>query len=317
MVRALDDLQVVLDHEQRVALFHQPVEDAHEQRHVVEMQSGRGLVEDQQAVLVLLIRQPFDEFQPLRFAAAEHVQRLAEREIAEPDLLQHDERLDHFLFAELGEKTDRLADRQLEHVVDGFLREANLQHMRLVAFALALRAADEDVAEKLHLDLLEAHPAAALATTHAGVEGKGARGEPVRHGVRRAGEKFADVVEDAEIDRRRGARRARERRLVDHHHLLDLVRAEELLQRAGGFLRREVFGREQISVKHVMHERALARARDAGDARQHAERKLHVDVVQVVLARTFHRDEAGRLPALLRHWDGLRAGEVVGGERGK
>ena len=311
MVRAFDHLQIVLDDEQRITLRHQPVEDADQHRHVVEMQPGRRLVENQQAVLVLLIREPLDELQPLRLAATQDIQRLAEREVAQPHLLQHHQRLHHFLFAHLGEKADRLRDRQLQHVVDGFPREPDFQHMRLVAPPLALRAADEDIAQELHLDFLEAIAPAALAASHARVEGKRARRQPLRDRVRRLGEKIADAVEDAEIHRRRRARRARERRLIHHHHLLDLVRTEQLLQRARRLVGRQVFRREQISVKHVVNERALPRAGHACDARENAERKLHVDPLEIVLPRALHRDGAARLPPLRRHRDGLRPCEIV------
>ena len=50
VVGALDDFEIVLDHEHAVPLLHQPVEDAHELRHVVEVQPGRRLVEDEERV---------------------------------------------------------------------------------------------------------------------------------------------------------------------------------------------------------------------------------------------------------------------------
>ena len=69
VVRALDHLEIVLDDEQAVPLLDQPVEDAHEQRDVVEMQAGRRLVEDEQRVRLALIDEPLDELEPLGFAA--------------------------------------------------------------------------------------------------------------------------------------------------------------------------------------------------------------------------------------------------------
>ena len=76
-VGAFDDFEIVLDDEQRIPLLDQPVEDAHEQRHVVEMQPGRRLVENEQRLFLALGRPALDELEPLRFAAAEHIQRLA------------------------------------------------------------------------------------------------------------------------------------------------------------------------------------------------------------------------------------------------
>ncbi len=48
VVGAFDDFEVVLDDEQAVALFDQTLENAHEQRHVVEVQPGGGFVKDQE-----------------------------------------------------------------------------------------------------------------------------------------------------------------------------------------------------------------------------------------------------------------------------
>ena len=62
----------------------------------------------------------------------------------------------------------------------------------LVASPLTLRAADEDVAEELHLDLLEAVAPTALAAAGAGVERKVPAVSPRGLGVSVSGEKLAD-----------------------------------------------------------------------------------------------------------------------------
>ena len=54
--------------------------------------------------------------------------------------------------------------RRINEIVHGKRR------MRLVARAVAFRAADENVAQKLHFHFFETHAAAALATAGAGVE---------------------------------------------------------------------------------------------------------------------------------------------------
>jgi hypothetical protein len=69
VVGAFDDFEIVLDDEHAVALLHEPIEDAHELRDVVEVQPGRRFVEDEQAFVLALIREPLDELEPLRFAA--------------------------------------------------------------------------------------------------------------------------------------------------------------------------------------------------------------------------------------------------------
>src|SRR5205809_10272 len=46
MVRAADHVQVVFDHDNRVALVDQPVQDVQELTGVLEVQAGRGLIEE-------------------------------------------------------------------------------------------------------------------------------------------------------------------------------------------------------------------------------------------------------------------------------
>ena len=99
----------------------------HQHRDVVEMQPGRRLVEDEKvaagrSVLLragALVREVPDEFEPLRFAARKRVERLTEPQITETDFVENIERIaELFRFADLREKLDRFADRQLEHVVN-------------------------------------------------------------------------------------------------------------------------------------------------------------------------------------------------------
>ena len=163
-----------------------------------------------------------DQFQPLRFAAGQRVERLAQPQITKPDFLEHIQRFaELFRFADLREELDRFAHGQLEHVVDRFAVELDLQNVRLEATALAFRAAHKKIAQELHLDLFETGAAATLATAAAGIEGERARGQTLRHRFRLRGEKFANAIVKAEIQDRGRTRRARERRLIDHDHIAD------------------------------------------------------------------------------------------------
>jgi len=60
----------VLDDEQRIPLLHQPVEHAHEQRHVIEVQSGRRLIENQERFFLALRHQALDELSRGEYATA-------------------------------------------------------------------------------------------------------------------------------------------------------------------------------------------------------------------------------------------------------
>jgi hypothetical protein len=121
-----------------------------------------------------------------------------------------------------------------------------------------------------------------------------------------AGEEVADVIEHAGVGGRVAARRAANRRLVDDDDLVEVLEALE-----GAVGARALFGAEELpeqrAAQNIVHERALARAADAGDARERAERDAGIDVLEVVLARAEHLEPAavrGRFDAVARDGDG-------------
>ena len=95
----------------------------------------------------------------------------------------------------------------------------------------------------------------------------------VRAGFDRFGEHGANLVERLDVRHRVRARRAADRALIDQHHVVDLPVAEHVVvrQRLGGVLAHPPAERR---VERVLHQRALARAADAGHQAQHAQRKL-------------------------------------------
>src|SRR5712664_679952 len=70
-VRALDHVEVVLDHQHGVARLDQPVEHVQETLDVVEVKAGGGLVEDVERPAGVGAGQLAREFDALRFAAAQ------------------------------------------------------------------------------------------------------------------------------------------------------------------------------------------------------------------------------------------------------
>ena len=122
-IGAFDHFEIVLDHDERLPGFDQSLKQLHQQRDIVEMQSGRRFVEDEEvaaseSVSVLagdVIRQMADELEPLRFAAGKSIERLPEPQVTEPDFVEHVERIAQLCrFADLREELDRFAHRQLE-----------------------------------------------------------------------------------------------------------------------------------------------------------------------------------------------------------
>ena len=218
VIGALDHIEIMLDDDQRIALRDEAVEDFDQQGDVVEVEAGGGLVEDEEAVLGALIGKMADQLEPLRFAAGEDIEGLAETEIAEADLLEDAQRVGDLLakagagaaaigvFEDLGavlrKELDCFRDGGIEDVVDRFAVDLYFQDVGLEALAVTLRAADKDVAEELHLDFLEAVAGAAVAAALAGIEGKRAGGEAGLGRLGRLGEEFADGIECAEVNRR-------------------------------------------------------------------------------------------------------------------
>ncbi len=96
-------------------------------------------------------------------------------------------------------------------------------------------------------------------------------------------EELANRREGAGVGGWVGARRAADGRLVDVHHLVDLLQAGDAVAVAGAVLRAvEKLGRPLV--EDLGDQGALAGAGDAGDANELAQGDAHVDVLEVVLA---------------------------------
>ena len=99
------------------------------------------------------------------------------------------------------------------------------------------------------------------------------------------GEKIADRGQQAGVGCRIGARGAADRRLVDIDHLIKQVEPDNFMVcRRFGARSVEMFGGR--CVKRVVDQRRFARAGNAGDAGQQADRQVDTDVAQVVAARS-------------------------------
>ena len=222
----------MLDHHQGMAAGDEPAQRRNQHRDVGEVQPGGGLVHQEQHAhggglgargaglgARSLARQVSGELEPLGLAARQGRHRLAEAQIAEPDGGQR--------FQGQGElrvpieQGQGLAGGQLQHVGDGEAAggvvargQTHLEHRVPIAAAVAVRAAQIDVGEELHLHMLEAVAAAGGAAAVAGVEAEGAGGVAALAGRGQAREALADQVEGADVARGVGARAAPDGRLV-------------------------------------------------------------------------------------------------------
>src|SRR5690606_630408 len=120
--------------------------------------------------------------------------------------------------------------------------------------------------------------------------------------------------------RRIRAGRLADRRLVDEHDVRELLGADDRVVRAGRIARAAGELHEPL-VEHVLDERRLPGAADAGHADEPAERNPDVDPLQVVLGRaadlepTLGRPGVANRGRLERFADPLLAAEVLRRQR--
>src|SRR5262245_25130976 len=82
-VRRLDDVQVVFDHDDRVALRHEPLQHREQLADVLEVQAGRGLVQDVQRAPGGAFLELGRQLDALRLTARERGGRLSELHVPE------------------------------------------------------------------------------------------------------------------------------------------------------------------------------------------------------------------------------------------
>ena len=237
----------------------------------------------------------------------------------------------------MGKECQRFGDREFQHVGNRQRRPAgaapvlqrDLQHLGPEAPAVAVRAAQVDVGQELHLDMFEAIATAGRAAAIAGIEGEGAGAVVTLLRQWFGREQLPDGIEGADIAGRIGAGGLADGRLIDHHHILDQRRAAQLAQRARP-LGRPAEPLEQAGIQHILHQGGFARAGHAAQTEQAMQRQAHIEVAQIVFARAQQFEagavaEAGRcIRAYIRVCFGrvgrcagaFASEQIVGGERG-
>ena len=200
-----------------------------------------------------LLCQVGGELEALALAAGEGRQRLAEAEVAEPDVGQpgQDPVRGRRLGVALGEEPGGLVDRHGEHLADVAPAEVVLEHRRVEPLALAHLAGGGDAG---HHPQVGVDDAGAVAVRAGALGVRAEQGRLHAVGLR---ERLADRVEQPGVRRRVAAPGAADRALVDRDHAV--ARGDR-----------------------AVDERALARPGHAGHDDEHAERDVDVDVLQVV-----------------------------------
>ena len=207
------------------------------------------------------------QLDPLALAAGQRGERLAEAEVAQPDLDEPLEDLVRGRRAGVARAEERLGlgHGHREHLADVAATEVVLQHRRVEPLPLALLAGGGDAGH---------HPQVGVDDARAVAVGAGALGvgaEQRRLDVVGLRERLADRVEQAGVGRRVAASRATDGALVD----------------------RPPPRRDR---RPSLRSASSCRSRRPRDDDQHAERDLDVDVLQVVGARAAHLQRLGRRP---------------------
>jgi hypothetical protein len=217
----LDHVEVVLDDDDGVALVDETVQNEQELAHVFEVQSRCRLVENIDASTHRSLLQLGRELDALRLSPGQGRRALAEPHVAEADV---DEGVEEPADRGDGlEELGRLADRHVEHLGDVLSLVVHSEGLPVVASPVADLADHVHVGKKVHLDLDGSVTRAVLAPPALDVEAESAGEVAPSLGVECLGEQGADLVEDAGVGRRIGARGAADRGLVDVNHLVEVV----------------------------------------------------------------------------------------------
>ena len=201
------DVEVVLDHDDAPALLDQRVEGVDHVRRVFGVQARARLVDDEEGALGLRA-EGARQLEALRLPAGERRQGLPDRQIPEPDADHRLQRTpEHVVRFRLGvERGQDVFDPHGEDVRDRPPLVRDREDLGLEAPALAHRAEQLHVGEKLHLHGLVPLARALLAPTrrHVEREVRGRQARPQRGGLR--GEAGADPVPGLHVGGRVAAR---------------------------------------------------------------------------------------------------------------
>ncbi|MNK74930.1 hypothetical protein D3C87_944540 [compost metagenome] len=314
VVGDLDDIQIVLDDDDGVAVVDQFLKHLQQLARVLEVQAGCRLIEDVEGLAGGAAGQFLGQLDPLGLAARQGGGRLADLDVAQTHALQR-----QHLVTDRGhgvKEARGFLDRHVQNVGYALALEDNFQGFAVVALALADVAGDVDVGQEVHLDLDDAVALTGLAAAALDVEAEATGTVAARLGLRQPRIPVADRVKGAGIGGRVRAGGAADGRLVDVDDLVELLQPLDpvkvgrgvrgVVQAAGGGL-----------VQGLDSEGGLAAAGHAGDAGEQADGDLAGDILEVVAggaADLQHPLAVDRAAALGRQFDFARAGQVLPGQ---
>src|ERR671918_895882 len=168
VIRRLDDIEVVLDHNHRVSSIDQAVKHTEELRDIVEMQPGGRLVEYVEGPSSGAFGQLRSQLHALSLTARKSRRRLTHLYVTETDVTQSVEMARNR--GNRREEVRGLAHTHLEYLSDVFSLVADCQRLAVVALSLTNFARHIDVGEEMHLDLDRSFARAWFTATTANIE---------------------------------------------------------------------------------------------------------------------------------------------------
>src|SRR3989442_8858770 len=218
------------------------MEHLQQQPDILEVQSGRRLIQDVQRATRVPFGELSRELHALGLAAREGRRRLSEVDVSETYVVEQLEfRPDTRLVLE---EIERVGHRQIEHVGDRLSFVPDLQGFPIVTPALTDFARNVDVGEEVHLDFDEPVALTRFAAAPLDVEGKPPGPVPAQLGLREIREQLPDRGEEAGIRGRIRARGATNRALIDVDDFVDLIETLQAIVGARNDLRTVEMARE-------------------------------------------------------------------------
>jgi len=237
-----DEVEVMFDDHHGMAGVDQAVQDGDEEADVGHVESDGGFFEEEEVAFGVWLggggvvgeagEEVGDEFDALRFAAAERRAGLAELEVTEAGIAQDLEWASDA--GEGGEEGEGFFHAEVEHLSDVATGELDIERFGFEAEALAGFAPGEGGREEVHLQLDGAGALAFRASALGAIEGEPAGGVAAEARFGDLGEQASDIVEEADVGCGYGARGAADGGLIDLEDGADLLGAFGDLADFGG-----------------------------------------------------------------------------------
>ena len=270
-----DHVEVVFDDHDGRAGRHESVEHAEQHPHIERMQANGRLVEHEHGVR-LSPAHFAGKLQALRLTARKRRRRLAERQVAQTQIVQRGQSRMHL--AHVAGHGQRLIHAHRHQLRQGEFAPVLGRAVNRVGFgripgAPAVGAFDVDVGQELHIERNRTGAVACRAAQSAGVVGEVAGLPTARLGFVASGEGAAQVVVDVGVGGHGGTHVRADRRGVDEVRALDAVGVDRAHMLGRLLPRRPCLERGN---QRFEHHRGFAGAGYAGHRHQTAARNINI-----------------------------------------